>query len=217
MPWRTMKLLAKSFEDSSCAAARFGPKIRSPAAWKASTMPAASAASGPTTVRETCSFFANATSSAMSLIGRFSRPDSSAVPPLPGATNTFCTRGLEASFHAIACSRPPPPMTRSFMSMPEVAHAGKDHRSAALVGRSDDFGVAHAAARLDHGACAGVEQHLHAIAEREKGVRSNHGILQGESGRLRLHGGQARAVDAAHLPGADAERRAAAAEDDRIG
>ena len=51
MPWRTMKLLAKSFELSSCAAARVGPKIRRPASRKASTTPAASGASGPTTVR----------------------------------------------------------------------------------------------------------------------------------------------------------------------
>jgi len=39
-----------------------------------------------------------------------------AVPPLPGATNTFCTRGLCASFHASACSRPPAPMTSSFIN-----------------------------------------------------------------------------------------------------
>ena len=45
-----MNALAKSFELSSCAAARVGPKIARPAARNASTMPAASGASGPTTV-----------------------------------------------------------------------------------------------------------------------------------------------------------------------
>ena len=40
------------------------------------------------------------------------------VPALPGATNTFATRGDCATFHASACSRPPPPMTRTFMPIP---------------------------------------------------------------------------------------------------
>ena len=39
---------------------------------------------------------------------------SSAVPALPGATITSVTRGDCASFQASACSRPPPPMTRTF-------------------------------------------------------------------------------------------------------
>ncbi len=38
-----------------------------------------------------------------------------AVPALPGATNTRSTRGLLPIFHASACSRPPLPMTRTFM------------------------------------------------------------------------------------------------------
>src|SRR4029077_4984763 len=96
------------------------------------------------------SFFANATSSATSESATFSRPVSRAVPPLPGATKTFCTFGLCASFHAMACSRPPDPITRSFMSVAEVPHAGEDHRDAALVRGGDHFRVAHAAARLDH-------------------------------------------------------------------
>ena len=59
---------------------------------------------------------------------------SRAVPALPGATNTFATRGLCAIFHASACSLPPPPTTRMFkgpplaLSVPEMAHAGEDHR-----------------------------------------------------------------------------------------
>src|SRR5512144_750069 len=39
---------------------------------------------------------------------------SRAVPAFPGATNTLATRGDCASFHASACSRPPPPITRTF-------------------------------------------------------------------------------------------------------
>src|SRR6185503_2505645 len=174
MPWRIMNDLAKSFDDSSCAAARFGPKMRRPASMNASTTPAASGASGPTTVRWMPSFFANASSSGMAVMATFSRPFSVAVPPLPGATNTFCTRGLCASFHAIACSRPPLPMTRSFMSVPEVAHAGEHHRRAPLVRGGDHFRVAYAAAGLDDGGRARLQDDVDAVAEREEGVGGDH-------------------------------------------
>ena len=53
-----MKRLAKSLELSSCAARRVGPKILRPAARNVSTIPAASGASGPTTVSSTDSFLA---------------------------------------------------------------------------------------------------------------------------------------------------------------
>jgi hypothetical protein len=42
---------------------------------------------------------------------------SCAVPALPGATSTSLTRGDCASFQASACSRPPEPMTRTFMRL----------------------------------------------------------------------------------------------------
>src|SRR5688572_27479661 len=114
---------------------------------------------------------AKATSSATSVTATLATPPSRAVPPLPGATNTFCTRGLCASRHASACSRPPDPMTRSFMSMPEVAYAGEHHRDAALVGGGDDFGIAHAAAGLDHRDGAGLGQRIEAVAERKERIR----------------------------------------------
>src|ERR1041385_1613316 len=96
------------------------------------------------------SFFAKATRSATSESATFSRPLSGAVPPLPGATNTFCTLGLCASFQAMACSRPPDPITRSFMSVAEVPHAGEDHGDAALFRGRDDLRVAHAARSEEH-------------------------------------------------------------------
>src|SRR5215813_13897686 len=125
---RKRKPFANALELSSCAAALVGPKIRRPRARKRSTTPAASGASGPTTVSWIRSRAAKSASSASSVIGTFSTPASRAVPPFPGATYTFWTRGLCASFHASACSRPPPPMTRSFIrarSMPEMTHAGE--------------------------------------------------------------------------------------------
>ena len=45
--------LQKTLLASSSAAAWLGPKIRRPSAWKASTIPAAKGASGPTTVNPT--------------------------------------------------------------------------------------------------------------------------------------------------------------------
>ena len=80
-------------------------------------MPSASGASGPTTVRWMCSRLQKSISPRVPETGAFSTPVSVAVPPLPGATNTFCTRGLSASFQASACSRPPLPTTRSFISV----------------------------------------------------------------------------------------------------
>src|SRR5687768_11886166 len=100
----------------------------------------------------------------------FSSPFSSAVPPLPGATNTFCTRGLCANFQAMACSRPPDPITRSFISMPEVPYPGEHHRDAALVRCGDHLIVAHAAAGLDDAGGAGLDHHVEPVAEREEGV-----------------------------------------------
>src|SRR4029079_15976379 len=134
-------------------------------------MPAASGASGPTTVRWTPSRAANAAIERTSVSGTFSSPGSVAVPPLPGATNTFCTRGLCASFHASACSRPPDPTTSSFMSVPEMPCAGEYHCDAAFVGCADDFVVAQAAAGLDDGRRTRVDHHVEAIAKREEGVR----------------------------------------------
>src|SRR5688572_9903753 len=162
------------------------------------------------------SFFANATSGATSVSATFSRPFSRAVPPLPGATNTFCTRGLCASFQARACSRPPEPMTKSFISVAEVAHAREYHGHAALVGRCDHLSVAHAAAGLDDRLGAGLGQRVQAVAEREEGIGGDDRAFQGQAGGRRLHGGDAYAVDAAHLSGADAEGRAGTGENDRI-
>src|SRR6185295_20144506 len=122
----------------------------------------------------------------MEVMSTFSSPLSVAVPPLPGATNTFCTFGLCASFHAIACSRPPEPMTRIFMSVAEVPHAREYHRDAAFVGRADHFGIAHAAPGLDHGHGARVDHRIESVAEREKGVRGDDRAGDREPRVLRL-------------------------------
>src|SRR5439155_10171382 len=48
-------------------------------------------------------------------------------------------------------------------SVPEVAHAGEDHRGAARVGRPDDLFVTRAAARLDDGRGTRLERLLEAV------------------------------------------------------
>src|SRR6202158_3971865 len=204
-----MKALAKSLELSSCAAAWVGPKIFSPARLNASTTPSASVASGPTTVRPMRSRCANATRSAIEVNATLLSSRSRAVPALPGATKTFATRLDCAIFHANACSRPPPPMTRIFIAsahasvhasarfltrtphdggkargralagdlcrlVAKVPHAGKHHRQTALVGRGDDFSIAHAAAGLDDRDRAGVRDDIEAVPKREERVGSNH-------------------------------------------
>src|SRR5271165_4194263 len=120
MPWRRMKALAKSFELSNRAAARVGPKMRRPAARNASTIPAASGPSGPTTVRPTDSARAKSTRSATAASATLVSPGSSAVPALPGATKTLATREDCAIRHASACSRPPPPTTSTFTARPSL-------------------------------------------------------------------------------------------------
>src|SRR5574344_2039882 len=114
MPWRRMKALEKALELSSCAAALVGPKMRRPWARNSSTTPAASGASGPTTVRPIFCSCAHSRSFTTSVIGKFSNLVPR-VPPLPGATKTRVALGDWASFQASACSRPPPPMTSIFM------------------------------------------------------------------------------------------------------
>src|SRR5512134_1311940 len=134
-------------------------------------MPSASGASGPTTVYPTASRRASSIHSGIEAAGALASPSSRAVPALPGATITRETRGECASFQASACSRPPEPMTSSFIgSVPEVPDAGEHHGDAVLVRGGDDFVVAEAPPWLDD--CAGprLRRHVHAIAEREEGV-----------------------------------------------
>src|ERR1700756_726056 len=142
MPWRVMNALAKSFELSSRAAARVGPKILRPSPRNASTMPAASGASGPTTVSVTCSRCAKRTSAAMSVTSTLTIPSSRAVPALPGATKTFATRGELAIFQASACSRPPPPTTRIFNAPPPSLQVdlAEDIENAAVIDPAIELG-----------------------------------------------------------------------------
>ncbi len=120
MWWRAIKSLAKAFELSNCAEILVGPKIASPSARKASTTPAASGASGPTTVNWMAFAFAKATNAGTSTapIATFWHFGSTAVAGFPGATKTCDTFADCANFHARACSRPPLPITNRFIIYP---------------------------------------------------------------------------------------------------
>src|SRR5690349_17539051 len=213
-----MNAFAKSLELSSRAASRTGPKMRKPAARNASTMPSASSASGPTIVSPIDSRCANATSVGIVSSGTLTRSGSDAVPALPGATNTFATRGDCATFHASACSRPPPPTTSTFIgrSMPEMAHAGEHHRNAALVGRRDHLVVAYAAAGLDDRDRAVIGNDVEAVAKGKERIGRHHRAGKRQLRVPRLDGREARRVDATHLARADAECTERLAIDDRV-
>src|SRR5690606_13730520 len=89
------------------------PKTRTPAASRRSESPATSGASGPTTTRSTARSRASRTSPSTSSAATGTFSARAAVPALPGAPRRVGRRGLRASAWRIACSRPPPPTTRT--------------------------------------------------------------------------------------------------------
>src|ERR1700693_2950867 len=223
MPCRRRKPLENALEPSSRAAWRCGPKQARPAALNASTTPATSGASGPTMVSSTCSRLASSTSPGISPTetAALRTRGSACVPALPGATMTSLTRGDWAHFQARACSRPPPPTMRTFMptrppSMPEVAHAGDRHGHAVFVGGCDHLLVAHRAARMNHRGDAEGGGDVDAVAKRKEGIGCHDCPAHFELLVRGLERGEARRVDATHLPGTDADRSAAAREHDGV-
>src|SRR3989442_1100445 len=115
MPWRSIRFFANTLDPSIAAARALGPKTMRPAAASRSASPATSGTSGPITVRSTRSRLANATSSSCESTLMSTHDAWRAIPGLPGAANTVSTSGLWAIFQASACSRPPPPTSRTFM------------------------------------------------------------------------------------------------------
>ena len=112
---------------------------------------------------------------------------------------------------------------RSPPSVPEVPVPGEHHREARRIGGLDHLVVAHRAAGLDDGGGAGLGGGEETVGKREESVGRDHRILGerrrqtgGLGGFCRLPGGDARGIDAAHLAGADADRRSVLGIDDRI-
>src|SRR5437764_4898739 len=119
-PTLCISSFAKVFDPSMRAAAAVGPNAAIPASESASTTPATSGASGPTTTRSASSSLAARTmpstsSAATSMQGTRSR----AMPAFPGAASSSGRCGLRSNARTIACSRPPPPTTRTrFTGLP---------------------------------------------------------------------------------------------------
>ncbi len=109
-----MKSFAKALLVSSSAAARVGPKTRRLRRASSSTRPSASGTSGPTTVRSGCSRSTTSTIASRFATSTGTHRATPAMPPLPGAQTTSPTREDFEMAHARACSRPPPPSTRTF-------------------------------------------------------------------------------------------------------
>ncbi len=112
-PAASMTSLAYALEPSSCAASAVGPNATTPASTQRSTNPATSGTSGPTTTRSIPAAAIAAGSSAPAN-GAASR----AIPAFPGEQSTSGACGERSSARTMACSRPPPPMTRTRVKEP---------------------------------------------------------------------------------------------------
>src|SRR6266545_2699579 len=106
------------------AASRVGPNTVSPRACSSSARPATSGASGPTTVRSIDSRSAKSARPGTSAAAMATGVASSAIPALPGAAYIRSMARFLASPHTSACSRPPPPTTRTLTAFPSRRRQG---------------------------------------------------------------------------------------------
>ena len=116
IPAASMNFFENTFDVSSAAALLGGPTMDRPAARKTSARPRSRAASGPTTVRSMPSRPASASMACGSRGSTGKHWAIEAIPEFPGAQTTRDTSGSRASRQVKACSRPPPPTTRTFMT-----------------------------------------------------------------------------------------------------
>src|SRR5207244_8818461 len=151
-----------------------GPKARTPASARASTTPATSGASGPTTTRSTCSSTAVRTmpSTSSAPTSKHGTP-SRAMPTLPGAAITSGRCGLRTRPRTSACSRPPPPTTRTLGTGSERGYELVDgDRGERLVARGAARAELHRHAR--HRLLVGRLHHVHDVEPAEGGPLSRH-------------------------------------------
>ena len=117
MPYLRIRFLEKILLASICAAYAVGPNAGMPSSSRRSTQPNASGSSGVTQTKSTFSFFASATmpSTSVAFTSGMQRA-TCAMPALPG-TQRICVTSFDSlSFLQTACSRPPPPITNTFIS-----------------------------------------------------------------------------------------------------
>src|SRR6516225_7404935 len=68
--------------------------------------------------------------------------------------------------------------------MPEVPHAGEDHRDALLIAGGDGIGVAFGSAWLHNRGDAGASRFVDVVTEREEGVGRQHAAVDPLAGLL---------------------------------
>ena len=98
-----------------------------------------------------------------------------------------------------------------------MAHAGKDHGNAMLIGGGYNFVVAHTAAGLNNGADTHLGGLIQAITEGQEGLRGHRRAGDLQPLILCLDVRNNGAVDPAHLPCTDAGGEAVFGVDDGIG
>ena len=128
IPASSSSSFMKAFEPSSCAPSAPGPTTSRPMARSRSASPSTRGASGPTTTRS------QVMSSGISAV---QVNPSAAMPGFPGATVTATPERRSA--RAIACSRPPDPTTRTWLTTggrPRTAHGPVRRRPSESARRS---------------------------------------------------------------------------------
>src|SRR6266481_6129205 len=95
--------------------------------------------------------------------------------------------------------------SRGTSLMAKVADAGEDHRHLALVSGSNDFFVAHRAARLNRARCASFGCSDQPVWEREKSVACDGTALQRKPALVRFPNCNPRSIDPGHLAGANSK------------
>src|SRR3954471_13124584 len=178
-----MTSLAKIFEPSSRAASRTGPKQRTEAARSASTAPATSGASGPTTTRSTPASTAAPASASGSPASASIGSASARIPALPGAQSSSGRCGERASARRIACSLPPAPTTRTLIGTKGRRSGGSNSE------RGDEVVDGDGGQRLEVRRAAGAQLERdprHRLLVRR--LDDVHEVEVPEGGPLRLHG-----------------------------
>ena len=125
MPYFFMSPLEKALLASTTAALARGPKAGMPAASRASTIPMARGSSGATMTKSMALSRAQFTMPSTSVAFTGTHRATWAMPAFPGAQYSSVTLGLWASFQQMACSRPPPPTTRTFINTQPFYESGE--------------------------------------------------------------------------------------------
>src|SRR5699024_10922431 len=125
-----------------------------------------------------------------------------AMPPLPGQAKISVTCGFSRSFLMMACSRPPPPTTRSFINVPRISQISENclvmeqadtcerHHKPVLVAAVDNNVVSNRTAGLDDVRNTAAARALDVVVKREESVRTERNVVELRKPRLLFFCGQ---------------------------